>query len=140
VSGGSVEILRVPDDQLWYDEELRYYYQGQPFTGIGYDDSPGVGLSEIRYRDGLQDGWSRDWYPDGVLKAETHYYRNVVHGTHREFREDGTLGVEEQYEYGVLASRSIYSASGTEESRFARPENDPAYEQMRRLRATGWPD
>lgn len=52
---------RVPDDKLDFDSDLIYYYEGRPFTGTGYSQDPGHGLSEISYVNGLQEGVSRDW-------------------------------------------------------------------------------
>lgn len=72
------EGRRVPHEELDFDENLIYFHNRVRFTGIGYEDSPVRGLSEISYRDGYQDGPSRDWYPSGTLKVSgcfTHRHR-----------------------------------------------------------------
>lgn len=52
--------LRVPDSELDFDDELFYRWRGAPFTGIGYGDIPGGGLSEISYRYGARERRERD--------------------------------------------------------------------------------
>ena len=103
---------RVPDELLDYDEELFYTYNGESFTGVGYADVPGHGLSEISYVDGAQDGPARDWYPSGQLKYEADYKLNTRHGITREFREEGSLASEMTYDHGVLIRSVKYDGQG----------------------------
>ncbi|MEV6414219.1 hypothetical protein [Kribbella sp. NPDC051718] len=91
----------VRDSELEFDSDLVFTLDGEAFTGIAYEESAELGRSEIAYRDGLQEGLARDWYPSGVPKGESRYVQNVLHGTSREFDEQGRLVVEERYEYGV---------------------------------------
>lgn len=74
------EPVTVPDSELDHDEELVYTHHRQRFTVIGFEDAPGGGVSEISYRDGMQDGVARDWYPSGALKGEAQFRENVQHG------------------------------------------------------------
>jgi hypothetical protein len=71
--------LRVPDDQIDYTDDLVYFYEEERLTGIGYDDAPGFGLSDISYVGGFQQGPARDWYPSGQLKSEAIFSR--IYGT-----------------------------------------------------------
>lgn len=125
---------RVPDDQLDYNEDLIYFYLGERFTGIGFDDVPGFGLSEISYRDGMQEGPARDWYPSGQLKSEAIYRRNLLHGRSREFREDGSLASEEIHEFGIHIRSATYDERGTESVTFTLSEDSPNYGILQRLR------
>ncbi|MBO0803350.1 MAG: hypothetical protein J2P25_09810 [Nocardiopsaceae bacterium] len=120
--------LRVRDDEIDFDENLVYYFKGERFTGIGYEDVPGHGLSEISYRNGLQDGASRDWFPSGQLKGESIYRENMIHGHVREFREDGSLASEENYEHGVLTRSAEFDEDGHPVSVFEISEDDPSYD------------
>lgn len=128
------EALRVPDGQLDYDEELIYWLRGEKFTGIGYEEIPGRGVSEISYRDGLQDGPARDWYPSGVLKGESIYHKNLLHGHVREFRENGSLISDKEYEHGILVRSVEYDASGEMTSSSTLAESSPNYSRLKRLR------
>src|SRR5260221_2689943 len=91
--------VRVPDDQLDYDENLIFMYQGERFTGVGYEDVPGRGLEEISYVYGLQEGPAREWYPSGQLRRGTSFCDNALNMNDREDREDGTLESESVYAY-----------------------------------------
>lgn len=126
--------LRVPDELLDYNEELFYTYNGESFTGIGYADVPGHGLSEISYVDGAQDGPARDWYPSGQLKYEANYKKNTRHGNTREFREDGSLFSETVYDHGVLVQSVTYDSQGKVVDHYEVSEGDPNFSQLRRPR------
>lgn len=128
---------RVPDELLDYNEELFYTYNGESFTGVGYADVPGHGLSEISYVDGAQDGPARDWYPSGQLKYEANYKLNTRHGITREFREDGSLASEMTYDHGVLIRSVTYDGQGKVVDHYEISEDDPNFSQLRRLREHG---
>jgi antitoxin component YwqK of YwqJK toxin-antitoxin module len=127
-------VLRVPDDEIEYDNDLTYSYRGKPFTGVSYDDVPGHGLSEVSYVDGLQDGPARDWYVSGQPKSETLFRRNVRHGLSRVFREDGTLASEEIWDLGIHIRSSIFGEDGTERIAFELSEENPNYRILQRHR------
>ncbi len=128
---------RVPDELLDYNEELFYTYNGESFTGVGYADVPGHGLSEISYVDGAQDGPARDWYPSGQLKYEANYKLNTRHGITREFREEGSLASEMTYDHGVLIRSVTYDSQGKVVDHYQISEDDPNFSQLRRPREYG---
>jgi MORN repeat variant len=133
-------LARVPDSELDYDEELVYRWRGELFTGIGYDDTSPSGLSEVSYRDGLQDGPARDWYPSGALKGESDFRENVLHGTVREYNEDGVLASEVSYEYGIMLARSERNESGEMIETFRIGADSPSHALLERYRRDkGWP-
>ena len=126
-------VVRIPDVLLHYDAELVYTYNGQRFTGIGYEDDPERGRSEISCVDGAQEGPSRDWYPSGQLKGETIYKGNVRDGHNREFREDGSMWLEEIYEHGVLVRSARFDENGNVIESFEISEDSPSFSQLQRL-------
>jgi antitoxin component YwqK of YwqJK toxin-antitoxin module len=103
---------RVSDSELEYGEELIYRWRGEPFTGIGYDDSPPSGLSEVSYRNRMQEGPAQDWYPSGVLRGESVFRENVLHGVVTEYAENGDVRSEAVYEYGIALSKSERGEDG----------------------------
>ena len=132
--------LRVEHSDLDYDSDLIFTYQGQLFTGVAYEDVPGKWLSEVSYRDGMQEGPARDWYPSGVLKGESHYRENALHGTSREFDESGRLVSEKTYEYGILVSRKELDTSGHVTDSFEITPDHQHYARLERYRQVKrWP-
>lgn len=125
--------LRVPDELLDYDEESIYTYEGERFTGIGYADVPGHGLSEISYVDGVQDGPARDWYVSGQLRYEANYKRNVRHGSTRQFREDGSLVSESVYDDGLLVRSVTVDADGNVVDHYENLGSSPNSPQLRQF-------
>ena len=125
------QSLRVPDELLDYNEELIYTYEGERFTGIGYADVPGHGLSEISYVDGAQDGPARDWYPSGQLKYEANYRLNARHGSTKQFREDGSLISEAIYDNGVLVRSDTLDIDGNVVDHYKISQSNPNFAQLR---------
>jgi antitoxin component YwqK of YwqJK toxin-antitoxin module len=132
---------RVRDDQLDYGPDLIYYLAGERFTGIGYEDVPGFGVSEISYKDGFQDGPARDWYPSGTLKSESWYRENARHGFSRDYSEDQVKVLEELYEYGILVRRTSWDESGRETGTWAIDPHGQAFARLLRYREQKrWPE
>ena len=132
--------LRVEASDLDYGPELIFTYHGQLFTGNAYEDVPGKWLSEASYQNGLQDGPARDWYPSGVLRGESHYRENALHGTCLEFDPDGRLISEKTYEYAILVSSKKLDASGQVIDSFEMTPDHQLYSLLERYRQVkGWP-
>lgn len=106
------EVQRVPEDDLEFDSDQVFTHDAEPFTGIAYDESA-VGRSEVSYRDGLQDGPSRDWFPSGALRSEMMYVRGARHGVSRAYDEHGHLSSETWFEYDICTLRKRYGKDGT---------------------------
>lgn len=129
----------VPDSALDYGPDLIVTLDGVAFTGIAYEDSPAHGRSELSYREGLQDGPARDWYPSGVLKGESPYVQGVIHGFVKEFAESGQLLSEVLYTYGIRVLIRQY-LDGSLVSELRVEPDDFTAELLSRLRAEwGWP-
>jgi len=134
-------VVRVPDSELEYDENLTYRWHGELFTGIGYDDTSPSGLSEVSYRYGAQEGPARDWFPSGALKGESWFREGVQHGTAREYDEDGEVSSEAAYEYGILLSRSERGEDGQLRQVYQLADDSPNRRLVERFRRErGWPD
>ncbi|MCB7135693.1 toxin-antitoxin system YwqK family antitoxin [Cellulosimicrobium marinum] len=130
----------VPDAELDFDSNLVFTLDGALFTGTAFEETPDLGRSEVVYRDGIQEGPARDWYPSGVLKGESHYVQGVLHGTEREFREVGTLAEESRYEYGIRVLRKTFAADGAVISTQELDENSAEAALLCRMRREhGWP-
>jgi antitoxin component YwqK of YwqJK toxin-antitoxin module len=104
--------VKVPYDDLDYDEELTYEYEGSPCTGVAFEDVPGKWYTEIRFQYGMQTGPAREWTPTGVLKSESEYRNGVLHGESSEFDEGGRLLQRKSYEYGILVGGKISIRKG----------------------------
>ncbi|GAB3004108.1 hypothetical protein LWP59_10600 [Amycolatopsis acidiphila] len=134
-------VMRVPDSELEYDEELIYRWRGELFTGVGYDDGSPSGLSEVCYRHGMQEGPARDWYPSGVLKGESYFRENVQHGVTREYTEGGEVESEAVYEYGILLSKSERGEDGEFRQVYRLADGSPNRRLLQRFREEkGWPE
>ncbi|WP_329065651.1 toxin-antitoxin system YwqK family antitoxin [Amycolatopsis sp. NBC_01480] len=107
-----VNLPMIRASELDFESDLVYMYQGEPFTGVAYEDSPTLGRSEVMYSSGLQDGSSRDWYPSGKVKSEMMFARNDRHGGYRNYDEAGRVVEEGVYEYSVLVSRVLFDSAG----------------------------
>jgi hypothetical protein len=131
---------RVPDSELDFDADLIYRWRGKLFTGVGFEIDAAGGLSEVRYRFGVQEGVARDWYPSGVLKGESYFHDNVNHGATREFAEDGSLIIECLYEYGILVERRERNKDGELAATFTIDAHGTTYSMLERYRREkGWP-
>ncbi|MFE6507832.1 toxin-antitoxin system YwqK family antitoxin [Nocardioides sp. NPDC057767] len=124
----------VPDSELDFDEDLVFTDGGKPFTGVAFEESAIRGRSEVTYRDGLQDGPARDWYPSGVLKGESWHVQGVPHGPAREYDESGKLREEATYSHGVRVLLRVLD----DEGRIVREEridpNGEAAQVLNRMR------
>jgi antitoxin component YwqK of YwqJK toxin-antitoxin module len=132
--------FRVPDSELDFDGELIYRWRGELFTGTGYEESSDGSLSEISYRYGMQDGPARDWYPGGILKGESNFRENTLHGLSCEYAEDGTLVRETSYEYGMAVKKREKNSRGEIVTAFTLTADNQAYGLLERYRREkGWP-
>ena len=133
------DLPLVADADLEYESDLVCTLGGVPFTGIAYEESPS-GRSEISFRNGLQEGLARDWYPGGGLKAESHFVQSVLHGLTREFDESGRVTSEADYEYGIQVLGRRYSADGVLlEVQDLDPESELAKRLASLRREHRWP-
>lgn len=130
---GAVEVVVPPSiDESWCSEKAEYWLDGKKVgerrwwrNGNLSDELPmsnGVPhgtarwwrqdgktlASEHSYKDGLLEGVSRGWHPNGVLASETWYRRGKKHGWEREWNSKGELVWELPYRDGKLHGVARY--------------------------------
>lgn len=126
-------MARVPMDVLDEDDIARL--NGQPFTGTAFELADGARrASELEYRDGLQHGFARDWYPDGRIHGETEYAEGVRHGLEREWFENGALAMEAMWEYDILITKCIWDPAGMVIERYSIDEGSWQFQLLTALR------
>lgn len=131
---------KVPFDELDYDGELSYTYQGHPYTGVSFEDVPGRWYTEIDLEDGMQTGWAREWLPSGALKSEAEYRYNVLHGESRKFDDEGHLRSRGQYEFGILVRQEDIDPEGKVVHEWEIGSDDSLYQLLIKYRSSkGWP-
>ncbi|WP_179536567.1 toxin-antitoxin system YwqK family antitoxin [Actinopolyspora biskrensis] len=73
-------------------------YQGFPFTGEVVEETRGgVLVALTTYVDGVPDGVTKEWYPDGAKRSEGYNSRGRAIGTHVEWHKNGTLAREARF-------------------------------------------
>lgn len=108
-------------DDLSYDADLVYFYQGRPVTAVVYDGDPEEGYAETEFRDGLQNGKSVITEAAGSVSEVAWYRQGMLHGINRKFRADGTLESATGYEYGVPIWVIQFEVDGATVARSSRP-------------------
>jgi uncharacterized protein len=89
------ELMRV--DGVWVNAAQ------QPFTGIMTEhDKDGHLLSEVSLQQGLAEGWSKAWHPNGQLEMEEYFDAGKSHGRRRRYHPNGKLRSVANIEHGVL--------------------------------------
>jgi hypothetical protein len=100
-----------------------------------------LGRSEVSYRDGVQSGPARDWYPSGSLKGESWFVEGVLHGAAREYDESGVLVEESLYAYGILISkRTRERGHRLVEREWLDPRSEAGQMLERLRRERRWPE
>ena len=129
-------MLRVSHHHLEHRSDDLVYYEGEPFTGVGYDLADAGWLySEIEYRDGIQWGRSRDWYAPGELAAESHFAWGWLHGPSREWHRNGQLATEELYEMGSCLKRKRWDQTGRLIEDYELKASEPEFRLLEQKRA-----
>ncbi|MFB7721500.1 toxin-antitoxin system YwqK family antitoxin [Nocardia sp. NPDC056100] len=87
------------DDLIYFDEDTAYV-DGVPFTGIAYEENAlGNRIAESEFRNGIEEGWSAEWYPDGIAKrSEGEIRYGFAWGTYRVWYSNGLLAEETEYD------------------------------------------
>jgi antitoxin component YwqK of YwqJK toxin-antitoxin module len=126
---------RVNADEIELTNDYVYLWDGRPFTGIAFelDDHENI-VSEIEFRNGLQMGTTRAYYPKGRLKREAQYENATLHGFARDWNEEGLVTSEEEYERGICIRRKTRDSTGNLSISYELKETDPQFEILRLLR------
>jgi antitoxin component YwqK of YwqJK toxin-antitoxin module len=128
-------MKRINDDLLDMTDELVYLYEGELFTGIGFE----LGLdnriiSEISYKNGFQEGPARDWYESGELQSEAYYKENSLHGASKEWYKNGKIKSEALYEFGVPLEYKEWDEDGKVVNEFQLSKDDIRFKLLEDLK------
>jgi hypothetical protein len=123
---------RVPSEDIEEGfPDNRCYHDGVPFTGIGYSLYPTGELeSECAYRDGIEDGLSRQYRPDGGLVESGQWSAGHREGLWRSWHLNGVLASEEFCHFGCPLARVRWDEEGRVVEDFVLAKTDPRYQQM----------
>ena len=69
----------------------RVYDMGRELSDTTYDFKTGKLIRTISYKDGLEDGVSREYWPDGRVRGEVSYKLGVVDGIVKSYSAGGDL-------------------------------------------------
>ncbi|HRG87532.1 MAG TPA: hypothetical protein PLW44_00830 [Chitinophagales bacterium] len=87
----------------------RAYYQGQPFTGIGFSMTGSKKTVEIVYRNGYKDGNHTEWHTSGKKKIDYQYSQGkMIDGTYKTCDEAGVIKKTETYKGGTLVKEENF--------------------------------
>ena len=132
----SLEVKRVPSEELDYPGDGLHYLKGTPFTGVAYYlAKDGWVEAEEEYRYGLLWGRKRVWSGPGVLEREAQCAWGGYHGLVREWRPNGRLAAEGRYEYGIRVSGKRWDDRGGLVEDYQLQEADPAFHILESSRA-----
>ncbi|MFF8831883.1 toxin-antitoxin system YwqK family antitoxin [Streptomyces sp. NPDC015131] len=99
----STARIDIDDPDVDMDGAQRLLYRGALYTGEVAEYQGGHLISLDEYTDGVQDGWSREWYRDGTLRSEGFVRHGRPIGEFREWYSNGVLK-ERQFFDGSAAS------------------------------------
>lgn len=83
--------IDIDDPDVDMDMGQRMLYRGSLFTGEMAEYQDGVLIGLDVYFDGIRDGLSQAWYPDGSLRYEGSIHRGAPLGEFKEWHPNGFL-------------------------------------------------
>lgn len=94
--------MKVDNDTILVKKTV--YEMGHTLSDTSYNFKTGKLIQTISYKEGLEDGVSKEYWPDGRLRGEVPYRQGVADGVVRSYSASGELltqlfyvkGVEEQ--------------------------------------------
>jgi antitoxin component YwqK of YwqJK toxin-antitoxin module len=107
--------MRVNIDDTDFDDDLRYFYKGEPFTGEAVETDPaGRVIALTTFRNGIEHGPNLGWYSDGTRRSEIQVINGNAVGTSRHWHRNGQLAEENNFdEHGELVSRRRWNEDGS---------------------------
>ncbi|MEU0569800.1 hypothetical protein ABZ297_31095 [Nonomuraea sp. NPDC005983] len=126
---------RVPADRVVYEDDGLHYLDDTPFTGIAFTENDGALRSEATYREGLQSGPTKEWYPSGQPMVDATFARGALHGRAREWHKNGQLAEDGEYEYGITLWAKQWDENGVLEDDYTLTESDSDYRTLLHFRA-----
>lgn len=102
-------MKRIDFEDLDFDYEKGIYiFNDTAFSGIAYEILEDKQLNEVMILEGAKNGISREWFPNGKIKMEEHFFNNSYHGVVTIWDEDGFKIEENVYELGILTRKWKY--------------------------------
>jgi antitoxin component YwqK of YwqJK toxin-antitoxin module len=84
-----VTRIDIDDPEVDMTDAEVLLHRGERFTGEVVEYQRGVLVSLVTYRNGLEDGLSKEWYTDGTLRAEGVLRGGFPVGESREWHPNG---------------------------------------------------
>ncbi|HWC79488.1 MAG TPA: hypothetical protein VG756_05945 [Pseudonocardiaceae bacterium] len=112
----SEEPINVDDPEIDGDLSGRITYRGELFTGqtVEYHPKTGQRIGLTTYTDGVEDGPSKSWYPDGSLESEGVVKSGSAVGEWHEYHPNGRVRQLDVFDdQGRHQSRKIWDENGT---------------------------
>jgi len=91
--------MRVDVNDVEMDDDLKVYLRGEPFTGEVVEHDPDgrlIGLTT--YFNGVEDGPSAAWYPDGTPRAKGEAVNGMGIGLHETWFPNGRLAAQDEFD------------------------------------------
>ncbi|MCX5388088.1 toxin-antitoxin system YwqK family antitoxin [Streptomyces sp. NBC_00083] len=98
---GTTRRIDIDGPDVDMDDSQRLLSRGELFSGEVAEYSAGKLVSLDEYSEGVLDGWSREWYPDGTLRSEGQVREGLPAGEFKAWHANG-----------VLASRKVFGQDG----------------------------
>ncbi len=100
-----------------HDEEVTFYDKKKRFATLRIFDKAGRLLTETNfkdYREGVRQGFSKGFYPNGDLYWISDYRNNEKFGEFKVYYPDGSIKRREWYRNGMRKDKHCYDLEGNE--------------------------
>ena len=108
-----MQRINFDDPDIGKDEELRVTYRDGLFTGEVEEFADDVRVALSTYRDGVPDGTTLEWYPDGTMRSKGLLRMGQVVGEFKDWHPNGVLAVSRLFdERSVLLEHYEWDREG----------------------------
>ncbi len=100
-----------------HDEEVTFYDKKKRLATLRIYDKAGLLLTETNFKDykeGVRQGFSKGFYPNGDLYWISDYKNNEKFGEFKVYYQDGTIKRREWYRNGMRKDKHCYDWDGNE--------------------------
>ncbi|MER5812500.1 hypothetical protein ABT143_30675 [Streptomyces sp. NPDC002033] len=105
--------IDIGDPDVDMDDAQRLLYKSQLYAGEVVEYAGGSLVSQDSYVSGRQDGISREWYKNGVLRSEGVVRAGKPQGEFREWHSSGTLKSRQVFDdTGLLREEELWNEAG----------------------------
>lgn len=120
-------ILRIHgEDPALLDDGDLLTYNGQPFTGMSYEEySDGTLWDESLYKDGWPAGYSRVWYPNGQVMEESDWEKGKAYSIILSWYPNGKLRSRIHAEWEIIFESKEWDEDGNLIKNIERDYDDP---------------